>query len=439
MFEYVELKNFKSFKDTRLSLLDRYNNPKKLVLIYGENGIGKSNIASSFFMLYETLKTMDVRDFMEALLSKNIDDIKYSEEFKSILKTKYKDIEDIIRENKTVNSKEPMHVEFGFNINNKSGRYIIETDDNQYIYEKLEYTINKRRGIYFEITPSGISINEKIFLDKTSYINIQESVVKFWGKHSFLSILLHEVNDKSVQYFKDQISEPFNDVIEFLKSTSCKIKIGSQQERAILGCPKSILGDYINGYVCDLNKEILDKTEKMLTLFLKQTNKNIKKAYYKTQNIDNEIRYKLMVKNKICGELRDIDFSFESTGTQSIVEQLPFMLVSTMGNVSVLDEFDTGMHDVLVQNLITSLYHCINGQMILTTHNTSLMELDIPKDSIYVINETNDGNKEIECILSYDNKISDKNNVRKQYLGGKYSGIPNKSDIDFNELLDILK
>ena len=78
MFEYVELKNFKSFKDTRLSLLDRYNNPKKLVLIYGENGIGKSNIASSFFMLYETLKTMDVRDFMEALLSKNIDDIKYS-------------------------------------------------------------------------------------------------------------------------------------------------------------------------------------------------------------------------------------------------------------------------------------------------------------------------------------------------------------------------
>ena len=46
MFEYVELKNFKSFKDTRLSLLDRYNNPKKLVLIYGENGIGKSNIAS---------------------------------------------------------------------------------------------------------------------------------------------------------------------------------------------------------------------------------------------------------------------------------------------------------------------------------------------------------------------------------------------------------
>ena len=439
MFEYVELKNFKSFKDTRLNLLDRYNNPKKLVLIYGENGIGKSNIASSFFMLYETLKTMDVRDFMEALLSKNIDDIKYSEEFKSILKTKYKDIEDIIRENKTVNSKEPMHVEFGFNIKNKSGRYIIETDDNQYIYEKLEYTINKRRGIYFEITTSDISINEKIFLDKTSYINIQESLVKFWGKHSFLSILLHEVNDKSDQYFKDQISEPFNDVIEFLRSTSCKIKIGSQQERAILGYPKSILGDYINGYVSDFNIEILDKTEKMLTLFLKQTNRNIKKAYYKTQNIDNEIRYKLMVKNKICGELRDIDFSFESTGTQTIVEQLPFMLVSTMGNVSVLDEFDTGMHDILVQNLITSLYHCINGQMILTTHNTSLMESDIPKDSIYVINETNNGNKEIECILSYDNKIGEKNNVRKQYLGGKYSGIPNKSVIDFNELLDILK
>ena len=69
MFEYIRLKNFKSLKNIELNLLDRYNKPKKLILIYGENGIGKSNLASSIFMLSETLRTMDVRDLMEAFLS----------------------------------------------------------------------------------------------------------------------------------------------------------------------------------------------------------------------------------------------------------------------------------------------------------------------------------------------------------------------------------
>ena len=69
MFEYVKLKNFKSFGNIEFSLLDRNNQPKKMVLIYGENGIGKSNLASAFFMLSETLRTMDVRDIMECLLT----------------------------------------------------------------------------------------------------------------------------------------------------------------------------------------------------------------------------------------------------------------------------------------------------------------------------------------------------------------------------------
>ena len=64
MFEYIKLKNFKSFSDIEFNMLDRRNNPKKLILIYGENGIGKSNIASAFFALSETLRTMDVSDLM---------------------------------------------------------------------------------------------------------------------------------------------------------------------------------------------------------------------------------------------------------------------------------------------------------------------------------------------------------------------------------------
>ena len=54
MFEYIKLKNFKSFGDVTFNLLDKNNNVKKLILIYGKNGIGKSNLTSAFYMCYKT-------------------------------------------------------------------------------------------------------------------------------------------------------------------------------------------------------------------------------------------------------------------------------------------------------------------------------------------------------------------------------------------------
>ena len=99
MFEYVKLKNYKSFENIEFSLLDRNNQPKKMVLIYGENGVGKSNIASAFFMLSETLRTMDVRDIMESLIADDDDRLNNNEEIKKYFRMRYKDIETLIKEN----------------------------------------------------------------------------------------------------------------------------------------------------------------------------------------------------------------------------------------------------------------------------------------------------------------------------------------------------
>ena len=64
MFEYIKLKNYKSFGDVEFNLLDKSKNPKKLILIYGENGIGKSNLASSFFMLFSSEFTLMFPSFV---------------------------------------------------------------------------------------------------------------------------------------------------------------------------------------------------------------------------------------------------------------------------------------------------------------------------------------------------------------------------------------
>ena len=111
MFTCVKLKNFKSFNDITLDLTDKNNRPKSLVLIYGENGIGKSNLASAFYMLSETLRTMEFRDLMQEIFNnkpKNISD----SELRSLFTSRFKDIETLINENKTVDSTENLYMDF---------------------------------------------------------------------------------------------------------------------------------------------------------------------------------------------------------------------------------------------------------------------------------------------------------------------------------------
>lgn len=438
MFEYVKLKNYKSFGNIEFNLLDRNNKPKKMVLIYGENGIGKSNLASAFFMLSETLRTMAVRDIMESLLADDTERLKSSEVFKKYFRMRYKDIETLIKENKTVSSTESMLMEFGFRIDGKSGKYLLEMNDSQIIHERLEYTLTQRRGAYYDITPEKATINTKIFQDRSSYQAIKKACAKFWGKHSLLSILLHESDDKADNYIREQIEENFALVLQFFSRVSCKIKFSSRQERGIIGLPPEILGEYENGEIDRRDEEILNRTEKMLDAFLRLTYKDIIRAYYKRTYDEEQIQYQLVITKNIAGKPRDIDFALESTGTQSLIQQLPFILVVVRGSVAVIDEFDTGIHDLLVKALATSLYDSIEGQLIMTTHNTLLMESDIPKECIYVINEVDSGEKEIQCILHYNNKIGEKNNIRKQYLLGKYTGIPEEPKIDFCSLLNTL-
>ena len=437
MFEYVYLKNYKSFGEVRVDLTDKHGNPKKMILIYGENGIGKSNLASAFFMLSETLRTMDVRDIMQSILSERPEAIN-EDDFSRLIRLRYKDLETLIRENKMVASDEPMLLEVGFRLNNRSGRYLIETDDNQLIHERLEYVLAKNKGTYFDITPEKLFISSKIFQDRSSYNEVKSACSKFWGKHTLLSILMHESDDKANEYIKEQISDNFETVLSFLIRMSCKIKFGSYQERGGICLPHEIFGDFDEGNISIKDEELLDKTENMLNIFFKGAYRDVKKVFYKRTKKESSIHYQLMQTKTIAGKDRDIEFSMESTGTQYLLQLLPYMLVAVDGSVAVIDEFDTGVHDLLVKKLVQSLYTTLIGQLIMTTHSTLLMESKIPKECIYVINELENGSKEIEPISHYDQKIHENTNIRNQYLKGVYKGIPAPADINFSSLLSEL-
>lgn len=69
MFTSVKLKNFRSFKEISFNLCDKPDSPKHMAIVYGENGAGKSNLASVFVLLNELMQTMDIRDQYEEMLA----------------------------------------------------------------------------------------------------------------------------------------------------------------------------------------------------------------------------------------------------------------------------------------------------------------------------------------------------------------------------------
>ena len=141
---------------------------------------------------------------------------------------------------------------------------------------------------------------------------------------------------------------------------------------------------------------------------------------------------------------------YKRQGTQALLRLLPFLLASIEGSTVIIDEFDSGIHDLLSRSLIKSIFKDISGQLIMTTHNTSLMDNttsvdnnpslpDIPAECIYTINEDDsNGQKRISCILEHNNKLNSNSNIRKQYVQGKYHGIPDNISLDFKELTNLL-
>ena len=190
MFTCVKLKNFKSFNDITLDLTDKNNRPKSLVLIYGENGIGKSNLASAFYMLSETLRTMEFRDLMQEIFNnkpKNISD----SELRSLFTSRFKDIETLINENKTVDSTENLYMEFHLDIKGKNAKYILEMNNSEIVHESLDCILAKNKGHAIDISPKRAFLSEKIFKDKSIIDDFKLLIDKFWGKHSFLRRFFH--------------------------------------------------------------------------------------------------------------------------------------------------------------------------------------------------------------------------------------------------------
>lgn len=138
----------------------------------------------------------------------------------------------------------------------------------------------------------------------------------------------------------------------------------------------------------------------------------------------------------IGGEIRTIDFKNESAGTQHILEIIYSLLGAFCGVTVVYDEIDDGIHDLLLKNILESMTDDISGQLIITAHNTYLLE-SIDIKSVYFITVDYQGNKEVKCLDKYP-RIQGTNNPRIMYLKGLFGGVPIVDSFDYDLILNEL-
>lgn len=441
MIRYVKLTNYKSLVNLYVDFMKTKTKPKDFVLIYGENGIGKSNFATSFYTLNETMRTMSSIEMWKKFVEN--DDEEKSEEISEFIenhfKPRFKDTEMIIKDCKTIDSTKNMILEYGFVYKGKNGIYRIEMSDNEIVSEKLEYVLNKNQTYYFDIDSKSTKINSNIFTDKAYYNEFNNLLEKYWGKHSFFSILSYEIEDKKRGYVKKRISNNLYNILIYLKTICTKVKGGNHTEFGIIGTHHKMMRDLEKGKIPTKHEDDLNKAEYLLNEFFTSLYSDIKKVYYEKEIKDNNIKYKLFLKKLIYGELIDVDFKLESTGTQNLLDLMPYLIAACEGETVVIDELDTGIHDLLVNNILESISKYLKGQLIITTHNTMLIESEISKENIYIFRADRNAEKELIAITEFNGRIHKNINPRKKYLNGMYGGVPIVSDIDFEELIDNLK
>lgn len=436
MFTYVKAKNFKSLKDIEFNLNKTKTKTNQFISIYGENGSGKTNIVELFKLLQQATmsRTIDI-----AMNKMPKEFWKIQEEMSDQLPTEIRQIFQLsfnLREYRMLDEEEATEIEYGFKINNKDGFYYIKFDD-EIIEEKLYYMAGKQRAYLFQINKENNKIiknlNKNIFINEKYNEELIDEIDKYWGKYTFLSLLSFETIEKNKDYIDNNISKNIIEVIDRIWLMTVHVDKGALKIIPDGFVKVRKLNNIQKGIVKKDKLPEIKKYENVLNIFFTQAYADIKEVKYKINEKEDRIHYELYFYKMIGGQIKSIPSILESDGTRRILNQFDTIIGSLLGETVIIDEIDNGIHDVLMKNIIMSIKDEITGQLIITTHNTLLLEI-LPKEYIYILSTDYNGNKTINSIKEYGIKIQKNNNARDLYFKGVFGGIPTTDYIDFEEI-----
>jgi len=148
------------------------------------------------------------------------------------------------------------------------------------------------------------------------------------------------------------------------------------------------------------------------------------------------IAYQIFTKRKLknLNEYTNFEFDDESDGTRRLFDIIPLLqLLSKNSATVIIDEIDRSLHPELTRKLIESFFALsarkLSGQLILTTHESSLLDLSfLRRDEIWFVEKNNDGESKLYSLEEFKPRFDAE--IRKAYLQGRFGAIPFIADVE---------
>ena len=446
----IVLDNFLSFGHIEFDLCGK-DGPRGYALIYGENGSGKTNMVKAVRFLTDSIGTIVMADAIDAYRAdlekggprqfpndpdrQDIENAMYHL-VKSVFAPKPVSLTTMGKSCRMIGSDGPMRLRYDFDTDTGRLSYTMEfSGDGTLATEELaRFTTGTRtsRLVRVESGATGpeASFGRSAFAPELSRA-LRRRIPVSWGKNSLLAILTSEFSRNNDLFMQGSVSEHVKATLDFIRSVSVDVDSGTFRDVWENGMPME------QGIVDPSQKGLLDAYGRAASSYLVRLYSDVKRVYYETVPKDDGLEYRLVVEKVIAGERREIPFDQESSGTRKLLGMLPALLRCVRGGIAFVDEFDSGIHDKIVHDMLDEIFRESAGQLILTTHNTLLLETAEPSN-VYVIRSTVDGFKEIRTFDSIAHTKKGHHNNRLRYLQGLYDGVPIIRSLDLPAIAERL-
>lgn len=419
----------------------------KAATIYGANGAGKSNLIKAMTYLKQIVIDGDISNPFE----NNQVKFKLLEAFQE----------------------QPTHFEIEFKEGKKYYSYGIDFDE-ETIHEEWLYELNI-------VTEKDELIFERKLIDKKIKLNIHKKFLKTLKDRLRLELYQDEML-KIEEPFAFFLKEKNFDIAEMLRNWFEKVQIIYPNSIFDL---TSILSDnddlpdqnslYTSNYLSFLNSiiptldtgvnHIFFERIKLEEFFNSEGTEEVKNIISKDTSPDEEgiimieseeeedVRW-IVGKDKTNNywvyimktrHLTDsdsevtFDLEEESDGTNRLFDLVPLVewLVNTE-TVFFIDEIGRSLHPNILKKLITLIMKTqTKGQIIFTTHESQLLDLDIFRpDEIWFVEKDKQGKTKAYTMSDFKPRYDE--NIEKGYLMGRFGAIPYLGDLDKLEI-DLIK
>ena len=418
--------NFLSFKEnTTLSMVASKDNslPQNVIknaqgtgidllksaVIYGANASGKSNFVKAM-------------EFMREVV---LNSMKSDEDEK--IKTKPFKLDQ-----KCLNK--PSHFEIVYIQGKVRYQYGFELTSER-VYKEWMYSFPKgQKRILFERNQKSGKIDRKAYSFGTHFKGDKWRIVDITDADCLFISMAKQMKNPIAENVITEFSKKFDDIPAF----SILIKLTSSIFASVIDkndykLIESILthADFgINSFRVEQKNNKLDDIVKLLKKESPETIDNEKVGNMVKAFLDDMVDTEIVMIHKLKDH-SEVEFAIdeESEGTQRFLAII-LMLIVLMKKRSVIisDEFDLKLHPQLTAWLINSMhdedFNKNSTQMIYTTHNTDLLDRELfRRDQIWFTEKSRETGA-TELYSLWDFKARKDENIRKNYLLGRYGAVP---------------